>query len=1479
MRFKIFLIALLSSFLVACTQSSETPPPAIKIPELSSLSGGTLRLKTTDDPILVESSLIYTDDGNLIADGISFRLVADVIKISNDSLTWVSELVVSTHNGKFQFYLQTNHLVGLYRVNAFPVSNEAIKFSQGINSRFFVDVVPGDPNNIGSMFSDRFEELSPYNGVKDSSESWLVTSNPDLITYVGIGPIVDSYNNIINDGTITLSVDSGSITSENPTRILSGYAYFSYKANGLNGDLNIHADLNHPSNVALSIDQVLKKASPSLNFLDTADFSNMLANETRCSTIRLRNDGSMVGTYLDLASLTPFQLVDESVSDPLCPLTSDVCKLRQDLRSGEICKVRIKFTMPSTSVTDGELSARVNPQEFASSTSILPLRTQVVQAAKLVASNSFISFGATQCSSTRTLEMYVQNVGDYDATNISIQNPPPYIGQSTPFFTLTSPPADVSPNPDFNQVINCGTNFPAHRRCRIIIQYNPTGTVNNQALTARINSDNVNPLLITLSGYTIPGVPVGGFPIQFVTPNNSILPLGMNVQNGQRSTVNVGPILDACSNVVSDGTIVNASVSGGFLSSIVGVTNSGYVSFVWNSVSDINLIGNQSINVTAGTQLVNSSLQFKGVILDLTGNTDLGEVIEQKPRTEIYTLSNTGNIDAQNISITGTSLFVVLDKGTCNSGVLAAGSSCQITIQAAPQNLNQDLTAVLIGSSSSAGSNQASLNIAIKARTKPILTFTSDRYLFNDGTSNSVFYRTITLTNNGPATSNNTQIFADAPFFINSTTCLSTFLANTSCQITLGLNSTDINDVTDKKVYVVNEIDNGSPFASLTFSELKFTNTPLKTLVGRCAGPFYLGINGQIGVVAPTSNTVVNLSSSSGASDGLFYSDSSCLTNINQTTILSGNSQSNSFYFRSLVGIDITLLAQNASFPITGQTLISKNEITLDQTLGLIIDEVYPLSPNGGFSNYTITFNDNSSTSTYADIVDVLDSNNIVIGRNLLVKSSIPSAQVVNIKVLDGEGFSRIFPINILPAPTGGSLAIGNNDPTLVPHNLYGNLNAKTFELKHYDSGTASYVSGSLYGSTLDSSGYYTAGGNVPSATTEYAFLTVNKYTGGSTVVIIPITVNLAWPFGTLGDLTINNGQTVTLAAGSTYDYNNITINNGGTLNISGVGTVVLGASGNVVINGTINSAYNYNNGNNHTFYDPFTKSNVSLSQSQASGGSGGRGGVAGIPGSITYDSVNNVLQCSPTNYGLYQLNSSPAVYICLFVSNNGGLGGNGTAGCGGGGGGGGGFNSGGGAGGSGCGNGNQGDAQGGAGNATLGNGGNGNSAGGDAAGSGGLGGGSGGGGGGDSSAQYDGGGGGGGGRKGAHANSLFLRTKGSISGTGTINLVGANGYNGGSGASGNRAFTTYNSTAGVAAGLMNTGTGGGGGGGAGGSGGHVYLYYKGSNTLSPSNIFTNGGIGGNGGGRMYSSYPSPNSANGSNGSTGVTGSKTISNY
>jgi len=885
-----YLILLL--LVVGCTK--EEPPVAVPVPkkpEVMRLSGGILKIQTTDIFKDLTTEEIVLDSNLLIPDSTVFRVVSESLLISNNQIDWVRDILVTSKNGKVSISVKPDPVPGLYRITMYPITNDNadINFPKNLNARFFIEIVPGVPSEIKTISAEKFEDLAPYNGVKELNESWIVSANPDIITYLSVGPISDRFGNLISEGLIQLTVSEGQIVSENPVHIADGYAYFSYRPTTSMNDLTVSSALVNVPNVNLIKNISMKLTKPVIEFLDIGNFTDMFDGETKDIELRVKNTGSQPATNLNLNISQPFILLPEQ---------ADSCKERGSLRSQEVCKVRIRYTRNIKLGQNGYLRIIGQPSNFITSTTSTSLIVNNVEPAKLVLSESIIGFPNTACGLKHRTEVYVTNTGSFPATNVNVTQPPSTVVGQAPYFKIILPNREPSPSPDLETVINCGNTFPAGRKCRVILEFEPLSILPPNPVTGLINADSVPSLTLSMSGVAVPGQQTGDIPISFFKPGSLTQTTTMYAQNGQRTIVKIGPIADSCGNPVANGSVIGASVTGGTLNSLLTSTNNGMSEFTWNSLSKPELLGNQTITVTSNGYSKQATITFQGVVLTLSGPTDLGQVIIEKPKDFTYTLKNTGNIRADDVNFTFTEPLVLVDIGTCASGV-SVNQVCSFTVGARPTQ-NLDYNSSIFGGSSTLGINNPSINnILVIGRNKPVLTFDNTKYLFNDGLNSTTVNRTLTIKNQGPAISYNTVIYTESPYTVFTNNCPSTLGVNQTCTVIISSQRNSAVGAGYKNVYIGNEVENNTVQVLIAYSELKFGTQSYKYKKYYCTGPFTISSVGINGIETNlSSNTTITLDSQTGKV--LFYNDNTCNNKISTTSILANTNTSTQFYLRSI---------------------------------------------------------------------------------------------------------------------------------------------------------------------------------------------------------------------------------------------------------------------------------------------------------------------------------------------------------------------------------------------------------------------------------------------------------------------------------------------------------------------------------------------------------------------------------------------------
>lgn len=890
--------------MVSCSEKEETPPsPVPPLPQILEIAGGVLKIKANEAYKDLITEEIKLDTGENVPDNTMFRVVSEDLMMSIDRVDWYKDMLVPSIDGKVTVSVRPETHPALYRITVYPVTSETIKFQSNLSGRFFIEVSPGDPFVILDLTAEKFEDLPPYNNVKELNESWVISADPNIVQYISVGPIQDQFGNRVSEGQIQLNISEGSIVSNNPAPIADGYAYFSYRPTVSTNELTVTSLLTGLENISLNKTVGMKLVRPDLDFLEDGDFTGMSDGETRDVVLTLKNKGSQPATNLSLTVTAPYILLPEQ---------ADSCKDRQTLKSQETCLVRIRYTRLIHNVQNGYLQAIGQPSNFPSSIGTAPLTVSAIEPAKLVLSQGTINFPQTQCGIKTTLDIFVTNTGSFPATNVFPTQPPSSVSGYGPFFKIILPPEDMS-NPDMNAIVDCGTTFPPGRKCRVRIEYQPESISPSSPVQGYLGADGLSPVAINFSGSAIAGPPSGNIPVSFLTPGNFIPTDSMWIANGQRTIVRVGPMADSCGNSVANGLIISGSVTGGTLNTLTTTTNNGYADFIWNSQAKAELFGNQYITIASAGYSVQHPLLFKGVNLSVTGLTDWGQVIVEKPRKSNYTITNTGNVKAETINIIASSPLNVTDMGTCVDGV-NPGSSCQFELEARPSG-NQDYPAALFVSSATLGLNQGNLsNILIVGRHKPNLVFNSNKYLFNDGGSGGTVSRSITITNQGPSISRNSVITVEAPYSISANTCPSNIGVQQSCQVTVVANRTSSLNAGFKTIRINNEVEDDTATAILGFGELQFSQEAYVTKQYYCVGPFTIksiGINNEVRNLS--SSTVIDLTSSN--NQIIFYNEATCNTKATSTMIFSNTNTSTPFYIRSLVSEATIITGSYSALP------------------------------------------------------------------------------------------------------------------------------------------------------------------------------------------------------------------------------------------------------------------------------------------------------------------------------------------------------------------------------------------------------------------------------------------------------------------------------------------------------------------------------------------------------------------------------------
>lgn len=898
-------------------KEAETITTIVPKPIVSVLIGGSFQTKTSESSISVESMPILTSENITITPAL-FRIVSEDLLISNNQDLWLKEITVSSSSdGKIQFFTKPNSIPNVYRIYAYPIMDNSLPFSfnKNLSARFFIEVRAGNPVVITDIKSELFEDKSPYNNIKDTNESWMVASDISQLTYLTVGPIKDQFGNNLNDGKIQLTISEGNITTENPVPISDGFAFFSYQPTGTTNELTVSASIQDISGVSLIKNVSMKLAKPNLVMTSGGDFTNMLLNETKIVNFIIKNEGILPLTNLNIVATQPYILEPE---------TTGSCVERGVLRSQESCQIKISYTRSSSFTQNGSLQIIGQPSSLSGTSLNIPLLVSNVEPTRLVASQSVISFNQISCGDSSSQEIYITNTGSFDAQNVNLTQPISTVVGQPSYFSLRLPPADANPSSNLNDVINCGNIFPAGRKCRVFIDFNPQTLISNPApVIGLINADSTPSISISINGSSKAGPPSGEFPVNFYKFGTQTTTTSMYAQNGQKVLVRVGPILDSCGLPVIDGTVATAIVSAGTLNSFVSTTSNGYADFTWNSTTSATSLGQQSIVISTDTFTKLVNLTFQGVLLNLSGPFDLGQVLVEIPKEFSYDLINTGNIRADGISFNFPAPLSISDYGTCLAG-LTVNQSCTIKIKVQPTQ-NQDYSLSINAQSTSFGVNTTNMSgILLSARNRPVISSNSSKLYFNDGGNSTSITKNITITNNGPAIAYDLSLSVEPPYVLSSTTCGSSLNVNESCVSSISVARSSSIGAGVKYFSVNNEFEQNTLKIPMTYTDISWSNPSITLKKYFCNGPYNLSsvVDGNV-LINLGQNTPISLSSATG--NVQFYSDSNCLTKINATQINANSSISPDFYLRSFEAEPNNLIAQSSGF---GDSI--KNITTLD---------------------------------------------------------------------------------------------------------------------------------------------------------------------------------------------------------------------------------------------------------------------------------------------------------------------------------------------------------------------------------------------------------------------------------------------------------------------------------------------------------------------------------------------------------------------
>lgn len=783
--------------LSACNSSKkdegDSGPVVPSNPQVTSIGGGSFIKVASELPVFIESRIILNELDNPIADGYEFTIYGEDTGIPNypstvslDGITFSNEVVVKSKDARIKFYAKVPTKKGEYKIVARPKNGTVL-------GRYYVSVDSAQVRLLGEIKGTTYEDQFPYNNKKDAGEFYSLLGDGSSTTIVSVGPILDEYANPVTQARIRLSIDRGNIVSTNPTAISDGKGIFTIESVAGTGPISILAEaLDNNNQVIATTTGVIELVRPNLTISETGDFGQVFVNETKSKIFIISNEGNTTAKNLQKSIDFPYSYDQEN----------STCWQKIQLRPGEQCTLKVDFTGGIRDTFPGNLRVTASPTGIAESSILLPLTAHVVAPAILGIKDIAYTIDNQACGTTVDYQTYIENSGDLPGTNLQVTQPVRSNGQVRDV-SLVIPPADVNPDPDMNEIINCGNTIPAGRKCRIIIRFSPTAIRTSEPLVGTITVDGKEPSTLTIRASSRVGDPVGNIPIQLLKANSlTEVATGIDIGDTNFVTAKVGPVVDACNNPISN-IPVYATVSDGNIPVSPITTNEGYTNFAWYGTSNVNGIGTQFINVTASgpssAAVGAKSLVFRGVKLKTTAVTgEIGQILTvnySPPKYFFYSIKNEGTVDALNIIRTvegsGVANWFTIEQqyvGGCEDNTLQPGETCQIRVKVDTQSVGPGpLTGQFVVRSAGSGLTENIILLNGVSVNPPVMTFTGGPVInMTPALAGAQPSQVLTLNNtSGNATVNNLAVSVAPPFQKTATTCTTSLAPNSNCTVTV----------------------------------------------------------------------------------------------------------------------------------------------------------------------------------------------------------------------------------------------------------------------------------------------------------------------------------------------------------------------------------------------------------------------------------------------------------------------------------------------------------------------------------------------------------------------------------------------------------------------------------------------------------------------------------------------------------------------
>lgn len=692
-------------FLFSCSDKKEviTVSGEInKVVRINDIESQVIKTQASEELIEVIIGPINMSNGELISESQQFKISSnDDLKIFEGNKS-ISE-VAGDSSGFLKFKVKPPTKSGLYSVSIKGLNIDSV------NGLIYIQVEASDIVSFGNVTTNIYEDLPPYNKLKDENEKYAAYNNKD--TLITVGPFYDQYNNLKTDKKIEVFLEKSSFSfqfdeegqplTSKEIELINGYAYFYINTGGIGK--------NHQVTINIFDDGVKIKTATlgiieyKFDFVGEVDFGTVFLGEEKENEFILLNDGNAI-----------IEDPSFSINDPFI-ISGGSCQLISELKPEESCSLKIKvLAVNRTSITE---VLKINLKVFDESVDeiLYPVRVFSALPPSLKILSDLIIFEDQVVGKTAKQSFTVMNLGDINGINLRINQPASYAGFEQSFYTIRSP--DINePNDEPSFGKHCGEIIPPATKCRFIIEYTPIAQVGDIQRPATLIVDDSDPLVFFVKGASYINDYAENLPITLSknellkdnidtiygqvgvirTNTNQVVPFGTRVEllfyqtvldlDGETQKIYVGNF-EAENKIIGSTPYINVASTNMF-----GIINFELKSRTLDNVGDFiieaRIVDSENRVLSKGFangSMIGADLKFSESSVSFNSN------VINNPLKKIVTLTNDGRLRATNIKANfRNNQYTISDELSCvgiiiGSLNLDASSTCQLELLFNPQ--------------------------------------------------------------------------------------------------------------------------------------------------------------------------------------------------------------------------------------------------------------------------------------------------------------------------------------------------------------------------------------------------------------------------------------------------------------------------------------------------------------------------------------------------------------------------------------------------------------------------------------------------------------------------------------------------------------------------------------------------------------------------------------------------------------------------